>query len=101
MSDTNKLFIYGIYDNKAEFFHHVYLGLSDPNVEATNFIRSLKFMRKNGLSDENISMLALYPEDFTLICLGYIDQSTGSIFNDERKIAFGYDCLEIDAREGE
>ena len=43
----------------------------------------------------------LYPEDFTLMCLGYIDQASGSIFNREHKIAFGYDCLEIDNTEGE
>lgn len=93
--------IYGIYDRKAQYYCHLYLSCELPESEAANFIRTLKYARKAGLSDENVSMIVLYSEDFELHILGNIDESTGSIFCDESVIALGSDAVEIAENEGE
>ena len=94
-------YIYGIYDRKAQYYPHLYLSCELPESEAANFIRTLKYARKAGLSDENISMIVLYSEDFELHILGNIDECTGSIFSDERVISLGSDAVEITENEGD
>lgn len=93
--------IYGIYDRKAKYYCHLYFSPELPESEAANFIRTLKYSRKAGLSDEKVSMIVLYPEDFELHILGNIDESTGSIFSDESIIALGSDAVEITDNEGD
>ena len=101
MSESESINIFGIYDNKAEYYSHIYLSPASPKAESVSFLRSVKAMRKRGIDDENASLLALYPEDFVLVHLGSIDKDNGSIFADEKRIAFGYDCLEQTIKDGE
>lgn len=92
--------IYGIYDRKAEYYNHLYLSPTEPEAESANFLRSLKYARKAGLTDDNVSMIVLYSEDFELHCIGYIDEGSGSIFDVGKVIALGSDAVEIIENEG-